>query len=87
MAGAEVVQLYVHDVKSSLPRPEKELKAFQKVYLQPGESRNVSLTLDKSELSYYDDSRHAWVAEPGAFEALIGTASDRLTTKVKFSLQ
>ena len=87
MAGAEVVQLYVHDVKSSLPRPEKELKAFQKVYLQPGESRNVSLTLDKSALSYYDDSRHAWVAEPGAFEALIGTASDRLTTKVKFSLQ
>ena len=87
LAGAEVVQLYVHDVKSSLPRPEKELKAFQKVYLQPGESRDVSLTLDKNALSYYDDGKGQWVAEPGAFEALIGTSSDRLTTKVKFTLQ
>ena len=86
-AGAEVVQLYVRDVKSSLPRPEKELKAFQKVYLQPGESRQVRLTIDKNALSYYDDGKQAWTAEPGDFEALIGTSSDRLTQKVKFTLK
>ena len=87
VAGAEVVQLYVRDVKSSLPRPEKELKGFQKVYLQPGESRDVRITLDKSALSYYDDGKGQWVAEPGQFEALIGNASDRLTSKVKFELR
>ena len=86
-AGAEVIQLYVHDMKSSLPRPMKELKAFQKVYLQPGERKQVSLTIDKEALSYYDDGKQAWVAEPGDFEALIGTSSDRLTQKVKFTLK
>ena len=87
VAGAEVVQLYIRDVKSSLPRPQKELKAFQKVYLQPGEQRDVRLTIDASALSYYDDRQEAWVAEPGDFEALIGNASDHLTAKVKFSLE
>ena len=87
MAGAEVVQLYIHDVKSSLPRPEKELKGFQKVYLQPGESREVSITIDKDALSYYDDGKGAWVAEPGQFEALIGNSSGNLTSKVKFELK
>ncbi len=87
VAGAEVVQVYIRDVKSSLPRPQKELKAFQKVYLQPGEQRTVSITLDRQALSYYDDRQGAWVAEPGDFEALIGTSSDRLTQKVKFALK
>ena len=87
VAGAEVVQLYVRDVKSSLPRPEKELKGFQKVYLQPGESQEVSITIDKSALSYYDDGKGQWVAEPGQFEALIGNSSDHLTSKVKFELK
>ncbi len=86
-AGAEVIQLYVHDVKSSLPRPQKELKAFQKVYLQPGERRQVNISIDKAALSFYDDTKQAWVAEPGDFEALIGPASDRLTQKVKFTLK
>jgi beta-glucosidase len=86
-AGAEVIQLYVHDVKSSMPRPQKELKAFQKVYLKPGERRQVNITINKAALSFYDDTKQAWVAEPGDFEALIGPASDRLTQKVKFTLK
>ena len=86
-AGAEVVQLYVRDVKSSVERPNKELKAFQKVFLQPGETKTVTLTIDRSALSYYDDAKGEWVAEPGDFEALIGTASDRLTQRVKFTLK
>ena len=86
-AGSEVVQLYVSDVKSSLPRPLKELKAFKKVFLQPGETQNVMLTIDVNALSFYDDSKQNWVAEPGDFMALIGTSSDHLTSKVKFKLR
>ena len=85
-AGAEVVQLYVSDVKSALPRPEKELKAFKKVFLQPGETQNVTLTIGCDALSYYDDAQQKWVMEPGDFVALIGNSSDNLKQKVKFSL-
>ena len=85
-AGAEVVQLYINDIKSSLPRPVKELKTFQKVYLQPGESKDVTLTIDKSALSFYDDRVGEWVAEPGEFKALIGNASDHISTSVNFKL-
>lgn len=86
MAGAETVQLYIRDLKSSLPRPVKELKGFSKVYLAPGATQQVSITIDKSALSFYDDRVGEWVAEPGDFEALIGTASDKITSAVKFSL-
>ena len=86
-AGAEVVQLYISDLKSSLPRPLKELKGFHKVALQPGETRNVTITIGCEALSFYDDTKKAWTAEPGEFEALIGTASDRIASRVKFTLQ
>ena len=86
-AGSEVIQLYISDLKSSLPRPVKELKGFNKVYLEPGQTREVSITVDREALSYYDDSLQDWVAEPGAFEALIGTASDKVSSKVRFTLE
>ena len=86
MAGAETVQLYVRDLKSSLPRPVKELKGFRKIRLLPGETKQVSITLDKSALSFYDDRVGEWVAEPGDFEAWIGTAADQIASKVKFKL-
>ena len=86
-AGAEVVQLYISDLKSSLPRPIKELKGFQKVFLQPGETQDVTITINKDALSFYDEATSAWKAEAGDFEALIGTASDNLTQKVKFTLK
>ena len=86
VTGAETVQLYIHDVKASVDRPYKELKAFQKVFLQPGETQQVSLTIDKHALSFYDETKGAWVAEPGAFEALVGTASDRLPARLGFKL-
>ena len=85
-AGAEVVQLYLHDVKASVERPAKELKAFEKVYLQPGESRDVTFTIDRQSLSFYDETRGQWTAEPGAFEALVGTSSVQVGSKVKFTL-
>ena len=86
VAGAETVQLYISDKKSSVDRPVKELKAFQKVFLQPGETQQVSLTIDRQALSFYDETRGEWVAEPGAFEALVGTASDNLPAHCSFNL-
>ena len=86
-AGAQTVQLYLTDKKCSLPRPLKELKAFQKVYLQPGESKEVTLTLDKRSLSFYDDRIQQWNAEPGEFEAKIGFSSDNIIQKMSFKLE
>lgn len=86
-AGAEVVQLYVSDLKSSLPRPQKELKGFKKVYLAPGETKDVDITIDRSALSFYHDKQQKWVPEPGDFEVLVGNASDHLPLKAKFTLK
>ena len=87
VAGAETVQLYVHDKKSSVDRPVKELKAFRKVSLSPGESRDITLTIGEDALSFYDEATAGWVAEPGEFEALVGTASDKIIGKVSFTLE
>jgi beta-glucosidase len=86
-AGAEVAQLYISDNKASVPRPAKELKGFEKVYLNPGEQKEVTFTIDKTALSYFDADRHEWTAEPGDFEAQIGNSSDAIKTKVKFTLK
>lgn len=85
-AGAEIVQVYVQDVKSSLPRPIKELKGFEKVYLNPGEEKTVTIELDKSSLSYFDDKKHAWVAESGEFKAIVGASSENIKGEVSFEL-
>ncbi len=87
VAGAETVQLYVSDKHSKVERPVKELKAFSKVFLQPGETQSVSLTIDKRALSYYDDRSSQWTAEPGQFEALIGTSSASIAATCKFALR
>lgn len=85
-AGAETLQLYINDRQASVDRPIKELKAFQKVFLQPGETQQVSLTIDKRALSFYDESNSRWTAEPGLFEALVGTSSDCLPARCTFEL-
>ena len=85
--GAETVQLYIRDVKSSLQRPVKELKGFQKVTLAPGEQRDITFSIDKSMLSYYDDSKGEWVVEPGKFEALVGASAGDIKSKVAFEVK
>ncbi|MDO9257674.1 MAG: glycoside hydrolase family 3 C-terminal domain-containing protein [Bacteroidales bacterium] len=85
--GFEIVQLYISDLKSSLPRPVKELKGFEKVSLKAGEEKAVSITIDKAALSYFDPDKHSWVAEPGDFEALIGSSSSDIKGKVAFKLK
>lgn len=85
--GKEIVQLYISDKKSSLPRPIKELKGFKKVNLKPGETVSVTFTIDKEKLSYFDPEKHAWIAEPGKFEAIIASASDDIRSSVVFELK
>ena len=87
VAGAETVQLYVSDLQSSVERPVKELKAFRKVFLQPGETQQASLTLDKSALSFYNDQTGQWTAEPGDFRVLIGTSSKNIISDYMFRLK
>lgn len=82
--GKETVQLYISDEKSSLPRPLKELKGFNKVSVAPGETVNVSFTITADDLKYFDDKAHEWVAEPGAFKALIGSSSTDIRATVPF---
>ena len=83
--GAETLQLYISDKQAALDRPVKELKGFSKVFLQPGESKAVQITIDSSPLSYYDDRLQQWTAEPGAFEALIGTSSRTICSRLAFT--
>ena len=85
-SGAEVVQLYITDTKCSVDRPVKELKAFQKVFLNAGETKTVTLKTDKRALSFWDEESNDWKAEPGDFMAQAGDAADNLTCKVKFTL-
>jgi len=75
VAGAEVVQLYVHEQNPKEERPEKELKAFQKIYLKPGQSKRINLILNKEAFSYYNEHQHQWVADAGKFDILVGSSS------------
>jgi beta-glucosidase len=75
IAGKEIVQLYVRDVKSTFARPEKELKAFEKVELKPKQTKTVTFTLDREAFWYFDTASNAWNVEPGEFEILIGASS------------
>ncbi len=86
VAGDEIVQLYVHDVKSAADRPAKELKAFKRVSLKAGESKTVTMKIDKSALSYFNPDKNSWVAEPGEFEVLVGNSSKDIRLKDTFVL-
>jgi beta-glucosidase len=84
--GKEVVQVYVRDVQSSLQRPDKELKAFAKVQLEPGERKTVTLSIGRHALAYYDALACEWVAEAGAFEVLVGASSRDIRASASFTL-
>ena len=86
-AGKEVVQLYISDLESSLPRPLKELKGFRKVTLAPGQTKTVSFTVGSDALSYFDSAIHSWVAEPGRFRAVVGSSSHDVRATAEFRLR
>ncbi|PGS32575.1 glycosyl hydrolase [Bacillus cereus] len=78
IAGKEIVQLYIKDVESSMIRPEKELKGFEKVELQPGEEKTVSFILNKRSFAYYNVEWKDWHVETGEFEILVGKSSKEI---------
>ena len=85
--GAEVVQLYIADPEASIDRPAKELKGFEKVFLKAGEKKTVTFEIDAEDLSYFDAEKHEWVAEPGEFQALLGSSSEDIKAMVSFQLK
>lgn len=86
VAGKETVQLYIGDDKASVMRPQKELKGFQKISLEPGEQKTVSFSITEEDLRFYDENQHKWVAEPGTFKAYIGSSSRDIKAKLSFEL-
>lgn len=81
VSGREVAQVYIAAPQSSLPRPLKELKGFTKVYLGPGESKKVTVELERDALSYYDDRQMTWVVEKGIFEVLVAASANDVKLK------
>jgi beta-glucosidase len=84
--GVEVVQLYVRDPQARLPRPDKELRAFTRIELRPGERRTVTLDLDMRALAFFDPAAATWVAEPGDFELLVGASSADIRARAALTL-
>ena len=87
VAGKEIVQLYVHDRQSSLPRPQKELKGFAGVELQPGETKTVAIPLDFRSFAFYNPAHRQWVTEDGEFDLLVGASSADIRGSVTVTLQ
>ncbi|MEO3680809.1 glycoside hydrolase family 3 C-terminal domain-containing protein [Shewanella vesiculosa] len=85
--GAEVAQLYLHDVKASVPRPIKELKGFDKLWLKAGETKTVSFTLTQRDLSFWDVNTNDWLAESGTFEVMIGASVADIRLRKTFEYQ
>jgi beta-glucosidase len=85
IVGAEVVQLYISDVVSSVTRPVKELKGFEKVMLDPGQKKNVEFTIKHEELSFLDQNLKR-IVESGMFSVMIGSSSDNIRLKGEFEV-
>ncbi|MDA3854295.1 MAG: glycoside hydrolase family 3 C-terminal domain-containing protein [Bacteroidales bacterium] len=84
--GAEVIQVYVHDVKSSEMRPLKELKGFAKVALEAGESQTVNISIPVNSFAFYSDVDKAWKLEAGRYDLMIGTSSKEITKTIKLTI-
>ena len=86
VAGAEVAQLYVHQDNPALQRPEKELKGFKKVFLQPGERQTFSIALAQNAFAFYDRDKKGWVAEKGDYKILVGGSSRDIVVQSNYHL-
>ena len=85
--GAEIVQLYVTDVKAPLQRPAKELKGFRKVLLAPGETREVTFTITPDDLAYFDAEAHDWMTHPGKYQAHVASSSADIASTIPFTFR
>ena len=86
-AGAEVAEVYVGDPSAAVPRPVKELKGFSRVMLAPGESRHVTVTLDRRSMAYWDTNIHNWKVDPGKFTVFVGDSSANVPLQKSFTVQ
>jgi beta-glucosidase len=86
-AGAEVVELYIHDGHSKIDRPEHELKGFRRVELKPGESKQVEFWLGRQDLSYWSPEKKSWVADAGTFEVQVGGSSRDVQLKAPLEMR
>ena len=84
--GAEVVQLYLQDMKASVPRAVKELKGFEKVLLRPGQMKLVRLSLDARSMAFYDVTKKQWTVEPGQFKVMAGSSSRDIRVSAEFEV-
>lgn len=87
MDGQEIVQIYVRDIESSIPRPVKELKGFQKVHLTAGSKKTVDFTLVDRDFSFWDVETQDWKLEPGIFEILMGSASNKILVQAQLEIK
>jgi beta-glucosidase len=85
--GFETIQIYVSDTESSVPRPVKELKVFEKVFLKTGESKELSMQLEPSAFQFWHPELKKWIAEPGEFEILVGASSRDIRLSERISLK
>jgi beta-glucosidase len=86
-AGAEVVELYIHDGHSSIDRPVQELKGFRRANLAPGEAQIVHFTLDQTALAFYNPAKKDWTVEPGQFDVWVGSSSRDIRAKGSFQVK
>jgi beta-glucosidase len=85
-AGSEVAQMYVHQAKSNVVQPIESLRGFQRVTLNPGETKHISLSLPASQLSYYDVTTHKFIVAPGIFNVMIGSSSDDIRLRANLEV-
>ena len=87
MAGEEVVQLYLRAIQSSVPRPLKELRGFERVHLGPGERKSLQFRVQASDCAYYEPQLQGWQIERGLYEVLVGASSEDIRAKATFSIE
>jgi beta-glucosidase len=85
-AGDEVVQLYVHDGDAGVPRPKEQLAGFERIHLQPGETKMVSFSLPAEQLAWWDSGQEMWVVKAGAVDVMVGSGSDDIRQKAQFQI-
>jgi beta-glucosidase len=86
-AGADVAEVYVGETNPPLPRPVKELKGFSKVVLNPGETRHVSVELDRRAFAYYNTPKHEWTADAGEFKVFVGDSAEQIELNGRLTRQ
>jgi len=85
-AGDEVVQLYLHDSVAGVPRPKEQLAGFERIRLQPGETKTVNFSLPAEQLAYWDSNQEMWMVKPGAVDVMVGSGSDDIRQKTQFQI-